>query len=297
MAQRPYWTGQIRLSLVTLPVELFSAVKRSASQIDLDQIDRKSGERVHHMNVLENGKEVSRENIIKGYQVFKGDYVLLEPEEIEQVKLPSSDVFELTHFIDQDKLPLTHIEKPYYALPKGKNAIEIYGVFRDALKATGKVGLGQITLRGKEELCALIPYEKGLLVQTLRYSMEVRDPDEYYGDISSGKTKGEYLSLAKKLIEENSAEPSILDDYTDHYFEALMELIHSKEENRKPEYKTAEKAPDKVIDLMEALRKSLKGGKTSTKKKTATGSKTTKRKSTGARRTPARKSVSKRKRA
>lgn len=262
MAQRPYWTGSIRLSLVTLPVEMFTAVKSSASQVDLDQIDRHSGERVHHMNVLEDGTEVKREDIIKGYQVSKGEYVLLEPDEIKEVRLPSSDIFELTHFIDAASLPVTHIEKPYYVLPKGKNAQEIYGVIRDALKATGKVGVGQIALRGREELCALIPFENGLLIETLRYGAEVREADEFYHGIPTTKSKGDYLALAKKLIEQNSAEPEVLQKYTDNYHEALMELIHSKEEDRSPEYKTAEKAPDKVIDLMEALRKSLKGGGT-----------------------------------
>lgn len=261
MARRAYWTGQIRLSLVTLPVELYTAVKSSASQVDLDQIDRNTGERVHHMNVLEDGTEVHREDIIKGYEVSKGNYVLLEPEEIQQVKLPSSDVFELTHFIDTEKIPMTHLEKPYYAVPKGKGAQEIYGVIRDALKSSGKAGVGQITLRGKEELCALFPYQNGMLVETLRYHMELRDPGEYFAGLGKTKTRSDYLTLAKQLIEQNTTDAETLEEFTDKYHEALMELIEAKQEDRAPEFKVAEKAPDKVIDLMEALRNSLKGGK------------------------------------
>ena len=277
MASRPYWSGQIRLSLVTLPVQLYSAVKHGASTVDLDQIDRKTHERIHHQNVLEDGTPVEREDIVKGYKVSKGHYILLEQEEIDQVKLPSSDVFALEHFIDIADLPLTHIEKPYYVVPdtKGQKSggnTEIYGVIRDALKATGKAGIGQITLRGREELCALLPYEKGLLVQTLRYAPEVRDPDEFYGDLKAPKAKGEYLDLAKKLIDQHSGEPDLA-RFEDHYYEALMELIHAKEEEREPVYETAEAEPDKVIDLMAALRNSLSGGGKSSPAKKASARK------------------------
>ena len=268
MPSRPYWTGQIRLSLVTLPVQLFSAVRSGASSVDLDQIDRNSGERIHHQNVLEDGTAVEREDIVKGFKLSGGDYVLLEQDEIEKVRLSSSEVFELVHFIDREDLPVPHLEKPYYAVPDGKGTGEIYGVIRDALKATGKVGIGQIALRGREELCALMPHEDGLMVEILRYVPEVKEAEEFFSGIKAPKARGEYLDLAKKLIEQNSGKPNLA-QFEDHYHTALMELIHSKEEDRAPVYATAEKAPDKVIDLMAALRNSLKGG-VSTKGKGAT---------------------------
>ena len=194
--------------------------------------------------------------------------MLLEQEEIQDVKLPSSDVFELEHFVDLEALPMPYIERPFYVLPSGKNAQEIYGVIRDALKATGKAGIGQITVRGKEALCALIPYENGLLIETLRYAPEVRDFEEFYATVKTGKTRSEHLDLAKKLIEQNSGDFKP-DMFKDHYYEALMELIESKKQKRKPRYKTAKDAPDKVINLMDALRGSLSGSKKPTYKKKA----------------------------
>lgn len=286
MAQRPYWTGQIKLSLVMLPVQIYSATQSSTAQIDLDMLDRNTGERVHYKNVLEDGTPVEREDIIKGYEISKGNYVHLEPEEIQGVKLPSSDVFELEHFVDLAELPLPYIEKPFYVVPNGKNAQEIYGVIRDALKSTQKAGLGQITIRGKEELCALIPYENGLLVETLRYAPEVRDSEDFYTTVKAGKSRGEYLDLAKKLMEKNSGEfkPAM---FKDHYYEALMELINSKKQKRKPQYKVAEAPPDKVINLMDALRGSLNGGKKS--KATTPKKKPPKNKSQAKSRKPAKK--------
>jgi DNA end-binding protein Ku len=167
-----FWTGQIRISLVTLAVQLLPATKRT-SQMALHELHRPTGERIHHQDVLENGKPVKDSDIVKGYEYAKGEYVLLEQKEIDAVKLPSSDELELIHFIDVDALPVIRLERPYFVVPDGKKSDEIYHVIAESLKESNKAGIGQITLRGREELCAIMALEHGLVLETLRYDMEL----------------------------------------------------------------------------------------------------------------------------
>ena len=269
MAQRPYWSGQIRIALVFLPVNVFTATKRT-SQIPLHEFDRKTASPIHHKNVTESGKSVEREDIVKGYALESGEYVFLEKKEIDEVKLPSSDTLELKQFVSAEELSPLYLERPYYIMPDGETGEEIYGVLRDALEKSGRVGIGQITLRGREELCAVIPQDKGLMLQTLRYPKEVRQPEEFFDNIPKRKPSADYVQLAQELIKRNSCSLD-LDKFHDHYHEALQELIEAKKHDRKPKYKTAEPAPSNVIDLMDALRKSL--GKSGTEKKKSTPTK------------------------
>ena len=270
MARHAYWSGQIKIALVYLPVQLQTAT-RSSSQIDLDQIHGPSGERIHYAKVLEDGTEVEKEDIVKGYKDENGDYIIMTQDEIDNVKLPSSDVLELVQFVDLKSIPLYHFEKPYYITPNGKEAGEIYVTIRDALKKSGKAGIGQLALRGREDLCAVLPYEDGLILEVLRYDNEVKKPDEFFGSITN-KTEADNVEMALELIKKRSS-PLKLEKFEDHYHDALLELINSKRENRKPQYVVAEK-PKNVINLMDALRKSLHGGgaddeKPKTKSKTA----------------------------
>jgi DNA end-binding protein Ku len=255
MAQRPYWTGQIRIALVYLPVQVYSALRRSSS-ISLHEIHRPTGERVHHLNVIEDGTVVERRDIVKGYEVEKGSYVLLEKEEIEEIKLPSSDVLELVQFVDKKSLPATMFKNPFFVLPDGKKAEEIYAVIHQALQETGKVGIGQITLRGKEELCAVLPAEKGLVLETLHYMGEVQDPEEAFDDLEDIKPSGEYVHLATELIEKNSDKLDLA-RFRNHYIEALRELIEAKREHRPPSSVAPSPKAPKVVNFMEALRHSL----------------------------------------
>ena len=261
MATRPYWSGKIRIALVFLPVNVYTATKR-ASQVPMHEFERKSLSRVRRMNVTESGDEVERDDIIKGYELDSGDYVFLEKEEIDAVKLPSSDTLELIQFVPTADLSPLYLERPYFVTPEGKTGDEIYGVLRDALIKSNRIGIGQITLRGKEELCAVMPYEKGLMLQTLRYPKELRKSEDFFDDIPKTKPSSDYVALAQELIKRNSG-PLDLDKFDDHYHEALLELIESKKQHRKPVYKKADEPKGNVIDLMDALRKSLgkAGGK------------------------------------
>lgn len=268
--RRPYFSGQIKIALVYLPIYAYSASRKS-SQIDLDLIDRKTHERIHYANVLESGKRVNPEDIVKGYKAESGNYVLLEPEEIKAVKLPSSEILEITEFVRCSSLSPVQFKRTLYLLPKDKTAEEIYTTLRDALKKTAKVGIGQLTIRGREELCALMPHENGLVLELLHYEDELKDAQEFFKGI--GESKKTNAKMAEDLIKASTAKLD-LSKYENHYHEALMELINSKKEERKPEYKAPEPGPKNVINFMDALRKSLankskpvKGAKTPGKPK------------------------------
>lgn len=269
MAAHPYWSGQIRISLVTLAVNIFTATRRE-SQIPLHELDRKTGERIRHQNVNDDGDPVENEDIVKGYEYEKNEYVLLEKEEIEGVKLPSSDTLELNEFVTVEDIPIMHFERPYYVLPEKKADAEIYTVLNEALGSSGKAGIGQIALRGREELCAVMAFENGLILETLRYDAELSDPSEFFSGLERHAAKRDYIALAKQLIEQNT-HPLKLDRFHDHYHEALKELIEAKKHHRKPRYAKPVEKPGKVVDFMDALQRSLKagGGRSSTSRKSA----------------------------
>jgi DNA end-binding protein Ku len=260
MAGRPYWSGQIRISLVSFAVTLRSALRRG-SQIPLHEVDRESGERIRHLNVTESGKEVEYSDIIRAYDSGDDKNVLLEPEEIKAIKLPSSDVLELGAFVDVAAIPVQRYERPYFVLPDGKDAEEIYAVIHKALLDEGRAGIGQITLRGHEELCALLPAQGGLMLESLRYDRELLDGSDVFPDLGRRKLKSDYVELANQLINKNATQPDF-SAFHDRYHEALRELIAAKQAHRKPHLPKGGKRPEKVVDFMDALRRSLeqKGG-------------------------------------
>lgn len=255
MALRPYWSGQIRLSLVSLPVNIYPALSRSR-QIPLHEIYRKTGQRVRHQNVVD-GEEIDSEDIVKGYEVEKGEYVILEPDEIKDLKIPSKKILEITQFVDKGSIDAIYFESPYFVTPDGKSSEDAFAVIRDALRASDKVGIGQLAIAGRERLCAIKPCGSGIMLETLRYEDEIKNSDHYFGDIENGKVDKEELSLAKELIKRKTAifKP---EKFHDHYREALQELIDSKLEHREPKEIFEEKPTGKVINLMDALRSSLK---------------------------------------
>lgn len=255
MALRPYWSGQIRLSLVSLPVNVYTALNRSR-QIAMHQIYRPTGQRVHHQNVVD-GEPVDREDIVKGYEVEKGEYVLLEPDEIAALKIPSRETLEIVQFVAADDIDAVYYETPYFVAPDGRAAEDAFAVIREALRETGKVGLGQLAIAGRERLCAVRPLGSGLLLEVLRYEEEIRDSGPYFEDIGQTRIDKEQLGLAKELIRRKSG-PFEPGRFHDHYREALLELIEARAEHRIPREVVAEKPAGKVINLMDALRKSLR---------------------------------------
>ncbi len=255
MALRPYWSGQIRLSLVSLPVNIYPALSRSR-QIPLHEIYRPTGQRVRHQNVVD-GEPVDREDIVKGYEVEKGEYVLIDPEEIKELKIPSKKTLEIKEFVDHGAIDAIYFETPYFVTPDGKSGEDAFIVIREALRETGKIGIGQLAVGGRERLCAIKPCGSGIMLETLRYEDEIRKSDPYFADIEEGPVDKEELSLAKELIKRKTAKFKP-EKFHDHYREALQELINAKLEHRAPREVIEEKPTGKVVNLMDALRKSLK---------------------------------------
>ncbi len=260
MAARPIWRGQIRLALVSIPVELFPAT-RSGAQIQFHQVHEPSGKRIKYEKVVPGIGPVDRDEIVKGYEVSKGHYVLLDPEEIESVKLESRKTLDLVQFVDDDQIDAMYFDKPYYVVPADDLAEEAYVVLRDALKAANKVGVGQLAMRGQEYVVALKPCGRGILLETLRYADEVHKSSGFFRDIGDHKPDADLLDMASMLIERKAGEfdPK---EFHNRYVDALHRLIEKKQKAKggKKIIEEEDEAPPKgsnVIDLMAALKKSL----------------------------------------
>ncbi|WJY17532.1 Ku protein [Alteriqipengyuania flavescens] len=265
MAARAYWQGQIRLALVSIPVEIYSATK-SGSRISFNQIHEPSGKRISYEKVVPGIGPVDRDEIIRGFEVSKGNYVLLEDEEIEAVKIESKRTLELVQFVDACEIDPLYFEKPYYVAPQDELAEEAFIVLREALRKAKKVALGQLSVRGREKLVAIKPCGKGLLLETLRYADEVRVGQSFFDDIDEAKPKKELLDLANTLIEQKSA-PFDASEFADRYADALKKLIDKKAKSKSKKAVIEDvDDPDvssgaNVIDLMAALKKSVESDK------------------------------------
>jgi DNA end-binding protein Ku len=205
MAARPIWRGQVRLGLVSIPVELYSATKSGAT-IQFHQVHEPSGKRIKYEKVVPGVGPVDRDEIVKGYEVSKGHYVLLDPEEIEKVKLESRKTLDLVQFVDSTDIDPMYFDKPYYVVPADDLAEEAFVVVRDALRAAKKVGVGQLAMRGQEYVVALKPCGRGMLLETLRYADEVNRAQSFFREIGDHKPDPELLDMATMLIERKVGE-------------------------------------------------------------------------------------------
>lgn len=272
MAARAYWQGQIRLALVSIPVEIYAATKSGAT-IAFHQIHEPSGKRINYEKVVQGIGPVDRDEIVKGYEVSKGNYVLLEDDEIEAAKVESRKTLDLVQFVDAGEIDVFYFEKPYYVVPADDLAEEAFIVLRDALKAANKVGIGQISVRGRETLVSLKPCGKGLVLETMRYEDEVRKAQSYFKDIPATKPDKGLLDLATTLIEQRSA-PFDAGEFHDRYVDALKKLIEKKRKSKGKKILEDVEEPEarggsNVIDLMAALKKSVGGEKRPAARKSA----------------------------
>jgi len=278
MAARAYWKGQIRLALVSIPVEIYPATKSGAS-ISFRQIHEPSGKPISYEKVVAGVGPVDRDEIIKGYELSKGHYVLLDDDEIEAVKLESKKTLELVQFVDAHEIDVLYYEKPYYVVPADDLAEEAYVVLREALRQSKKVGVGQLTLRGQEQLVSLKPCGRGLVLEILRYADEVNKAANYFRDVGDAKPDKELLELATTLIDKKSGSFDA-SDYHNNYIDALKRLIDKKAKAKGKRVledvdEPAEVAgKSNVIDLMAALKASVDGKKTAPAKKTVPAKKT-----------------------
>ncbi len=287
---RPYWSGQIQISLVSFGVKLFVATE-SKSEIRFHQISRKTGERVKHQKVLSSAVEdnpgeaadpVDKDEIVKGYEYRKGEYVMIEPKELAELRVPSKHVIEVSQFVGLDELTPEYMEKPYFIVPEDDVQAEAFAVVRTALKKTKKAALGKIAFGGREHVFAVTAYDDdklgGMMGYTMRYQEELRDPAEYFSEIKKVAVNADSLELAMELIKRKATkfEP---EKFKDQYEAAVRELVEAKVKHL-PVPKDDELATPRrgqVINLMDALKKSVGGGEAAIpeKKKPAAASEKT----------------------
>ena len=258
---RPSWTGHLRFSLVTIPVQLYSGSK-SVRNIPLHLIHKPTGKRVHYQSVVEGVGKIDKKSIIKGYEYKKGQHVTLTPEELDKIRLPTNKTINITEFVDAAEIDQIYFDKPYFVIPQGDIALEAYAVFHDALTKTGKVAVGEVILSGKEHLVSIKPYGKGMMLETLRYADEVRSAHSLFEDMKAPTPDKEQLELAVSLIKKKSSKFKP-EDYDDSYETALHELIDRKLKKLPLERQEDEFDNTNVVSLMDALKKSLGKGKAS----------------------------------
>ena len=257
MAYRPTWQGHLKLSLVTCPVSLYTATN-AAGDVHFNLINPKTNNRIKMITTDPDSGPVNRSDLVKGYEVSKGEYILLTDEEIKSVKLESTRTIDIERFVPAADIDRIYWDNPYYLAPDGKIAQEAFGVIRDALKKSGQIALGRIVISTRERILALEPRGKGILAYSLRTDAEVRKPEEMFAGISAAKPDPGMIAIAQKIIDQQAGafDPS---KFVDRYEEALKALIAEKKKGHKS---VAAAAPEdtNVVDLMEALRASL-GGK------------------------------------
>ncbi len=262
MAARPYWKGQIRLALVSIPVEIYSAT-RSGATLALNQIHEPSGKRIKYEKVVPGIGPVDVDDIVKGFEYAKGEYVLLDEKEIEGVKLESKKTLELTQFVDAHEIDMIYFEKPFYVVPADDLAEEAFIVLREALRRSRKIGLGQLAMRGREHVVSIKACGRGMVMETLRYADEVHKAASYFREIGDGDPDDELLDLATTLIDKKTGKFDA-SDFHDRYVDALKELIERKKKgktlNIDSDDGNADPRGSNVVDLMAALKKSVGSG-------------------------------------
>ena len=261
MASRPYWSGQLKISLVSLGIQLFPATSPQA-EITFHQIDRSSGQRIRHLNVSDDNEPVDNSEIVKGYEYSKGKYLVVDPEEIAKLRIPTRNVIDIKQFVDMSELAPALFEKPYFVVPEPKESAEAFAVVRKAMEQSGKAAVGEVAFAGREHLVAIaVPPDRsefGLMAYTLRYEEELRKEEDYFSDLKNQRIEidKKQLAMAVQLIEAYSR-PLNLDDFKDDYETALRELIEAKQKDAPLPLDKETPKPTKVINLMDALRQSV----------------------------------------
>jgi DNA end-binding protein Ku len=256
MAPRANWKGFLRLSLVTCPVALYPATS-DTEKVSFNQINRKTGHRIKYAKVdADTGEEVSSEDIIKGYKVDTDTYIEVSKEELEDIALESTHTIEIDEFVPKSDIDSRYLIRPYYLVPDGKVGHDAFAVIRETIRSMSKIAIGRLVLTNREHIVALEPLERGLMGTLLRYPYEVRSEKEYFDDIQDVKVTKDMLDLARHIVEKKSAsfEP---EKFEDHYEQALIDLINRKRSGLKTPAKAAPKSGGNVINLMDALKRSL----------------------------------------
>lgn len=286
-ARRAYWKGYLKLSLVTCPVALYPASSQ-ADKTNFHQINRKTGNRLRQQMVdEETGKIVDKDDKGRGYELPSGKYVEIEPEELEAVEVASTHTIDIDKFVPEADIDKRYYERPYYIVPEGKGGEEAFAVIRDAMKDKGKVALARIVFANREHILAVEAWGKGMLGTTLRYDYEVRDEAEFFKGIPSPRVNKEMIELASYILDSKAGRFDA-SKFKDEYELALRKLVKRKATGKTIELPAEKEDRGNVVDLMEALRQSVKGRKAaalktkSDSKKTASARKRKKRSSKAA---------------
>ena len=249
---RPYWTGYLKLSLVTIAVRLYNAATER-ERVRFHQIHEPSGERVRQQLVVPGIGPVERDDIVKGYEYEKGRYVTIDPDDIKRLRLDTTDTIDIVEFVE-DIDPI-YFDAPYYLVPDGSVAEEGYRVIREALRQSGKIAIGRVVINGQERTVAIRPLGTGLLGNAVRYADEIRKPEDFFGSIAADAVDDDQLAIMDAIIARKTKpfEPA---EFTDRYQVALRELIDEKLEGKLPP-QAPERRPAQIINLMDALKRSL----------------------------------------
>src|ERR1700738_1599767 len=255
MAPRANWKGFLRLSLVTCPVALYPATSDS-EKISFNQINRKTGHRIKYAKVdADTGEEVANDDIMKGYKVDTDTYIEVSKDELENIALESNRTIDINEFVPKSDIDPRYLIRPYYLVPDGKVGHDAFAVIRETIRSMNMVAIGRVVLTSREHIISLEPLDKGLMGTLLRYPYEVRDEQDYFDEIQDVKVTKDMLDLAKHIVTQKAAdfEP---EKFEDHYEEALTELINAKRNGRTISARPRPRA-DNVVNLMDALKKSI----------------------------------------
>ncbi|MEN5171012.1 Ku protein [Brevundimonas pondensis] len=257
MATRPTWQGHLKLSLVTCPVALYTATS-SAGDVRFHLINPATNNRIRMVTTDPDTGPVERSDLVKGYEVAKDEYVLFDEADFDKVRLESTKTISIDQFVDEGDIDRLYWDDPFYVVPEKGVGVEAFAVIREAMKTAGKIALGQLVLRGKERQLALEVHGKGLVAYTLRAHDEVKDADDFFDDIPEVKADADMVEIAARIIGQKEADfdPT---RFHDRYDEALREMILIKQKGGKGVVAVAEPDDTNVIDLMAALKASLKG--------------------------------------
>jgi Ku protein len=260
MAPRAYWKGYLQLSLVTCPIELFPATSQ-AEKTHFHQINTRTGNRLRQQMVdEETGRVVDKEHKGRGYELGNGRYVPIEEEELDAVEIESTHTVDVESFVPREQIDKRYLDKPYYIVPNGKAGADAFAVIRDAMKDKDRVAIARIVIAHREHIMALEPLGKGILGTTLRYDYEVREEKPYFADVPSPRVSKEMVKLAEHILDTKAGRFDAR-KFKDQYELALRRLVKRKAAGKKIEAPEPPPARDNVINLMEALRQSIKGGR------------------------------------
>jgi DNA end-binding protein Ku len=253
---RAYWKGYLKLSLVSCPIELYPATSQ-AEKTHFHLINTKTGNRLRQQMIdEETGREVDKEHKGRGYEISKGKYVPIEEAELKAVEIESNHTVDIEGFVAKSDIDKRYLDKPYYIAPAGKAGADAFAVVRDAMKDKDKVALAKIVIAHREHIIALEPLDKGMLGTTLRYDYEVRDEKDYLSDIASPRISKDMVKLAEHILETKATKFNPR-KFKDEYDKALKKLVRKKARGGAIEEPEAEERADNVIDLMDALKRSL----------------------------------------